>query len=294
MAYTNGTAANYKDLLAILTTFAAANGWTVLTQSETEVYLRGSGPSGLDKIYVGVKAYENSTVGYYNWQLFGSVFWKSHLPIDAQPLNNEVNWSTICTFWNQQIPYWMVASGKRIILFAKVSTVYTSVHLGFIDPAGTPEQYPYPLLVGGTDYTLTNPYSATTQSAWWKGENQAPARLYLPGGTWGRVNHNSTNISGYYDSSNNAVIRPDVAVYGPFQGVRANILTSPDGIYMLEPIFFKDLKRAAIYGSVDGLFRVTGYQNSSENIITVNGVNYMCFQDVHRSGYGDFCAMRMN
>lgn len=295
MAYTNGTAANYKDLLAILTTFAAANGWTVLTQSATEVYLRGSGPSGLDKIYVGVKAYEDSTVGYYNWELFGSVLWKSTFPIDAQPLNNKDNWSTLCTFWNQQIPYWMIASAKRIILFAKVSSVYTSVHLGFIDPAGTPEQYPYPLFIGGTDSTLTNPYSSTSQGAWWAGSSPAPGRLYLPGGTWGRANYGNGGINAsYYELDFPVITRPDLTIYGPYQGVRANLLTAPGDEYLLEPIFIKDLRRSAIYGSVDGVFRVTGHKNASENIITVAGVNYICFQDVHRVGYGDYCAMRMS
>ena len=36
MAYTSGTAAHYKDLMSILATFAAANGWAILTQATTE------------------------------------------------------------------------------------------------------------------------------------------------------------------------------------------------------------------------------------------------------------------
>ena len=58
MAYTSGTAANYKDLLAVLATFAAANGWSILEQSATQVYLKGEGLAGLDEIYCGISAFD--------------------------------------------------------------------------------------------------------------------------------------------------------------------------------------------------------------------------------------------
>jgi len=40
MAYTQGTAANYKDLLSVLATFAAANGWAILRQNPEEEIMK--------------------------------------------------------------------------------------------------------------------------------------------------------------------------------------------------------------------------------------------------------------
>ena len=79
MAYTSGTAANYKDLLSTLATFAAANGWTVLEQSETVLYLSGEGSAGLDEIHVSVQAFENTASDYYNWELAGAMAYRSIL-----------------------------------------------------------------------------------------------------------------------------------------------------------------------------------------------------------------------
>ena len=296
MAYTTGTAAHYKDLLSIMVTFASANGWTVLTQTTEEVYLRGKGAEGLDEIYCGVRTFENSTTGYYNWQLYGSVFWKSNLPITAQPLRSNYDWNTHAYFWNQPIPYWMVATPRRIILVAKVGTTYQHVHLGFIDPVGTAAQYPYPLFIGGCGANETVAYSTTDQSAYWAGYQACCGRLYLPGGTWGRVNQynadGGTAYSAYVDDDH--IERPDCIICGLYDSNRAITMTAPDGSYLLEPLFIRDRKRHGVYGQLNGIFRVTGYQNASENIITVAGVNYMVFQDTYRSGYGDFCAMRMN
>ena len=87
MAYTSGTAANYKDLLAILATFAAANGWTVLDQTAERLYLKGEGTAGTDEIYVGIQTYEDAANGRYNWELFGSLAYRAGRAYSAMPMS---------------------------------------------------------------------------------------------------------------------------------------------------------------------------------------------------------------
>lgn len=282
MAYTTGVAANYKDLLSIMATFASTNGWTILHQNEAELYMRGEGSSGLDKIYVGAQAFENVTEGYYNWELLGSVFFNPKLSILDQP--RQTGYKVYAHWWNDQIPYWMFITPRRIILVGKVSTNYIHVYLGFINPLGTASQYPYPLLIGGVSNDREVAYSNTSKSTYWNDKDYVVGCLYLPGGFPGHV--------GSYDYENWRY--PSVRCNPLYTAVEDKMLTSPDGSYLLEPFYYVSRRHNDVFGSLDGVYKVTGYQNASENIITVSGLNYMVFQDTFRSNYDDFCAIRMD
>jgi len=293
MAYTTGTASNYLDLLSILTTFAAANGWTVLAQSGTEVYLRGEGSEGLDEIFCGIRAFENAAAGYYNWQIYGSINWRAERSIGSNPVSNAGSRTDVyATFWNSAIPYWIVANARRVILVAKIGTVYSHVYFGFIDQAATTEQYSYPLFIGGTTGDSVTPYTSadSKHAAYWSGngyntDGYCQGALYLPAGPWGSV--------GYYADSGVSATTPGCKAYSLFHNARAAILSAPDGSYMLEPIFIRYAHASNIYGQLSGIYRVSGYNNTSENIITVGGVNYLVFHDTYHLGYGDFCAVEM-
>jgi hypothetical protein len=302
MAYTSGIATDYKDLLALMVTFATANGWVVLEQTAERAYLKGTGLAGLDEIYVGVETSENTASGYYNWKLMGSWGWRSGRALTEHPGSmvygdsiNQPNTFADGVFsylWNHPIPYWMVANGRRIIVVAKVDTVYQTIHLGLLTPPATDAQYPYPLLIGGSGKVATRSYSSSDNAAFWgrygnsytaSGYNYS-FRLSLPGGAWG-IGWTNPNM---YDV--NPQLRPYWGCYPDAQ----NMLSGIDGSYMLEPIYIISvLPMTATYGAIDGLFFVSGHNNSSENIITVSGVNYLVFHDCARSGYGNLCCMRM-
>ena len=61
----------------------------------------------------------------------------------------------------------------------------------------------------------------------------------------------------------------------------------PDGSYPLLPFVLAGL------GEMDGCFAVPGYANAAENIVTVGGVNHLVVQDVFRTGYSDYWALRL-
>lgn len=277
MAYTSGTAANYKDLLAILATFAAANGWTILEQSATKLYLRGIGLTGVEEIYCGITAFENSANGHYNWELHGAWAYRAGRAFHLMP-RSAGDKKAFVYLWNAPISYWMVATPRRIIMVAKISTVYQSLHLGLLNPVGTSAQFPYPLLIAGCGSTEWQAYSVTGDGnrAFWANTTLACGSLSLPGGYWADINSTTIPIvSASYE-------------------VRGNIVTGVDGTYMLEQLFCTDANQTTIFGAIDGLFRVSGYSNSAENIITVSGINYLVVPDVYRITPSDFCALRMN
>lgn len=279
MAYTSGTASNYIDLLAVMTTFAAANGWVVLEQSATQVFLKGTGNAGLDEIYCGAVTYADSGNNRYNWQLVGSWGWRSGRVASAQPRSA----SSFAYLWNAAIPYWMVCNGRRIIVCAKIGTTYQMIYLGFLTVPATDAQYPYPLFIGGSGDVATKNTSDSIQS-FWNGSTSSYGRLSLPGGYWG--------YTGY--SSGDYTANQSLSVMTFNEANRSVMFTAPDGTYLLEPFYVTACGAANTYGMFEGLFRVTGYNNTAENIITVGGVNYMVFPDGSRTGYGDFCAMRLN
>jgi hypothetical protein len=51
--------------------------------------------------------------------------------------------------WDASIPYWFVVNGRRVVVVAKLNTQYEIAYLGFVDPYFTPDQWPYPLAIGG-------------------------------------------------------------------------------------------------------------------------------------------------
>ncbi len=274
MAYTSGTASNYKDLLAILATFAAANGWTILEQSETRLYLRGEGTAGLDEIYCGIETFEDTSSGYYNWKLVGSWGWRSGRALDAHPMTSGLRYVYL---WNSAIPYWMVATPRRIIMVAKISTTYQVMYLGLGNPPATEAQYPYPLIIGGCGATANQSYSATgTGNSAFCANNGPNGLISRPGGDWDSIGPaNCPAVSPLYEW-------------------RSSVITDLSGGYVADPVFIIDYNRTATYAALDGIFRVSGYNNSSENISTMAGINYLVFQDVYRVAYGDFFALRLN
>lgn len=158
-----------------------------------------------------------------------------------------------------------------------MSTLYQLIHLGFGDPPATINQYPYPLIIGGCGYVAAQAYSVVGGENSVFCANIGPCGLISrPGGDWDTIG--PANCPAMNPSYEN----------------RANIIPALNGDYSLEQIYILDSSRRAIYAAVDGLFRVSGFGNAAENIITVGALNYLVFHDVYRTALGDYFALRLN
>lgn len=116
--------------------------------SGSEYIWKAPGNTGADSIYVGAIAYSNA-VGYYNWRLGGSTGYTSGNTFTNQPGYVGTPGPHI-PLWNSTITYWFVASGRRVVIIAKISAQYESAYLGFPIQYPTPSSWPYPLIVGGS------------------------------------------------------------------------------------------------------------------------------------------------
>jgi len=305
MAYEIGSAAGHYDLLTKIRTFVEvtiplAERYTVMrevpTGTDREIIWKASGLSGTEEIYFGIKTYQSISSDYYNFKLGVFTGYVSGNSFEAQPGNlTEIG----LPLWNQNIPYLLVANGQRLIISTKVETVYNSAYLGKFLPYATPTQYPYPVICGGCLAGATNTrYSDISYQNWFKG---VTGRLLMRkiDGSWispqvGEFyNHSIYDTSGFDTSSTKHQLR----------NIASSSLTS-DGWYGLIPltlsisdiqsgIYMTDTN-ADVFGELDGVFYISGFNNSAENLLIHNGITYYITRDAWRTGFNDYLAIRLS
>lgn len=272
----------HQNMLQVVKEFAQANGWTVMRFDDSiarhELILKAPGLSGTEEIYVGLRTYESAAADYYNLTAAGFIGYVPSSAFDAQPgaLLRGV------PAHNLRIDYWLSLNGQRLVLAMKVGTpVYESLYLGKILPYARPSQYPYPVLVGGmlTGETATR-FSETTHTCWVRGASGRSGganfdcmRLRFNDGAWKGVEAypwNNTEIAGI-----------------------SITLRDTDGVYPLTPVVLTDTT-SGLFGELDGVMHISGFNNSVENTLTLNGVTYVVMQDVWRTGHIDYYAIRLD
>lgn len=273
----------HQKMLEVVATFAAANGWTVLrfdtTQAQHELLLKAPGLSGTEEIFVGMRTYENANSDFYNLTAAG---FTGHVPGAAFTAQPGVILSGVPAH-NQRIDYWLTLNGQRLVLAMKVGTpVYESMYLGKMLPYARPSQYPYPVVVGGmlTGEAATR-FSDATHTCWIKGGSGRAVggsatfrnmQLRFNDGTWKTPEAFPWNSSSLCGSSQQA--------------------RESNGIYPLTSVVLSDAT-SGVFGELDGVFHITGFDNSVENTLLIDGKTYVVFQDVARTGHIDYYAIAM-
>lgn len=259
--------------------FAAANGWEVLRYdvsiANRELILKGVGYSGEEEIFVGFRTYQNADADYYNLVAAGFTGYVAGNPFDNQP---GVMLSGVPAH-NQRIDYWLTLNPQRIALAMKVGTpAYESAYVGKFLPYARPSQYPYPLVCSGM---LVGPAAtrfsdtSTNHSIGYKGNS---TRLGM------RSNDGWVNAYCYPWSN--------AALTGT-SGASPTQLRDTGSVYHLIPVELHD-NSANLWGALDGVFYISGFNNAVENTITLGGVEYVVIQDVARNGFIDYYAMRLD
>ncbi|MGH9782004.1 MAG: hypothetical protein ACRD33_09315, partial [Candidatus Acidiferrales bacterium] len=113
--------------------------------SGVEMIWQAPGNGGLDAILVGAKIFSDVGGNYFNWRLGGFTAFNSAVVFNQQAGYvggaSQANPSPVLTLWNSSIPYWFIANGRRVIVIAKVSTVYACAYLGFMNSYMAPGAY---------------------------------------------------------------------------------------------------------------------------------------------------------
>lgn len=270
-----------------------------------EVLLRGPGLAGTDEIYVGLQALESVAGDYYNWYLLGAIGYDAGLAFLSQPGRNP-NRIPRMALWTGVIPYWIVASGRRLVLVAKVSTVYQACYLGLMLPYATPGQYPYPLVVGGSMTGAAGERWSTSATEHrhfaCPGANDsntnASTALMLRAldGSWQPFSNFYMSSSEYRQpESAPRMTWPYCATHSGYVPTDAAALReAPDGSRVLSPVVLaQSLPTVALLGELDGVFHVSGFGLAAEDVITQGGVEHLVVQNVFRTGRADYWALKL-
>lgn len=295
----NGTtvphATDHADFLAKLVTFATAHGWTELENTSDKVVLRGEG-SGSDEIFVALQKYTNVGAdcfglrvnGYTGYQS-GYLFYQQSGAL--QPTEVTGYGALAVPLWDTTIPYWFVVSGRRIIAVAKIGTTFQMLYLGFFLPFASPNQYPYPLAVGGSFVgNVANPeprYSGTGGqysmpfTSLHVGGNVGSMFTRLPGGSWYST-ANALDRGMYpYNQADCGAMRQGLDDEPILTAIEIQQVTSSPSAYHNR------------LGEIDGLYHVSGFGLSAEDIITIAAEDYLVVPNVYRSGAADYVAVKL-
>ena len=254
-------------------TLATANGWTALRYdtagANPELILSGPGTTDYQDVYVGFRCYQDATSDYYNMTVAGFTGYLASETFQNQP---GATLSGV-PLHNLRIDYWLSVNNLRIAFGAKVGTpVYESAYAGLILPYATPGQYPYPLAVGGmlTGEAATR-YSDTTHDFPYRGSN-ARFKLRWVDGTW---------------------ITPETWPWNNVYFTSTNQMRDMSGKYNLFPVILTN-SASGVFGELDGIYYITGFNNVVENTLTIGGVTYVVIQAVSRTGFSDYYALRLS
>lgn len=279
MAYEIGTITDgsgrfaNQNLLLKIRDLAEANGWITLRYNDAieprELILKGEGLSGDEEIFIGFRSYQSTTADYYNISVAGFVGYVAGNAFTAQPGYRESG----IPAHNLTIKYWIAVNAQRIALALKVGTpVYECGYVGKMLPYQRPDQYNYPLVVAGMlNGVPATRYSNTSQSMPWIG-NRVNLAMRRVDGSWVQPYCWPWTAAAYTDSSQ---------------------LRDTGGVYTLQPIVLHN-NSTENYGELDGVYHISGFNNAVENTLVIDGVTYVVMQDVYRTGFIDYFAVRMS
>lgn len=287
-----GTATDYADLLdkliTHLTTGMSSQSWTQLAldtsiANERIAYLQGPGLAGTDEIHVNIRQFRNIDSDYYNWQIRGAVAYNPIVSFSAQPGTSP---ATDMPLWQSAIPYWLIANGRRFILIAKISTVYSTLYAGFILPYATSAEMPYPLFIGAGSYDVYR---------WSQGN-------YLMGSFWDPPQSSAyiRHFDGAWVALENYEARSDtirsqltVNNIWPWSQDWA-IGQNQDGSYgVLPAVIHGSYSGGNVYGELEGVFFVSGFANAAEDILDIGADDYLVVQSMYRTGRRDYAAIKL-
>lgn len=296
-----GDEAHYK-VLAAIKNLAEANGWTTLrydvSGEDKELILNSSGLSGSEDIYIGFKTYQSVSADYYNLASAAFTGFITGNSFEAQPGARLSG--TPCH--NNAVTYFMTANAQRLVGCFKVGTpTYAHFYAGKMFPYARPGEFPAPLVVAGSfdgkeerrysDTQYQFPYYGYAPSFQIGGASYT-SRLYLrkQDGTWEQQYHN------------------------PFRNGLSQ-LRPPEDNYQLLPIVLYAQNPRNVWGELDGVRAVTGFNNGVENvlqqggslvdqtgmtplqavdaIIAAGGRAYVILQDGPRNGFDNYIALEM-
>lgn len=287
------TAGGVAFLAGDVISFAMTPPWSALESVAGFEYIWSApGNDGTGNILVGASRFLSVGGDYDDLRLGGFYGYSSTQTFTTQP--GGMTDTVLPLLRVGALPYWFIANGRRVVVVVKASTNYELAYLGYVNAYASPSQFPYPLAVGGSmNWAVAPPPVGDVRWRWsYNGNehigfpfgcqvssNDVPPQLKLrrPDGVW-RGFAASLGAGG-----------GGVWPYGQGSlGVRENL----DGSYSLIPILLTEDSPNA-FGELDGVAFCTGYNQVSENTVTVSRIPWLVVQNIFRTTAHDYCAVKL-
>lgn len=334
-----GDDAHYR-VLAAIKTLAEAVGWTVERYdtgiAERELILHSTGVSGTESIFVGFKCYQNVAADYYNLLAATMMGYVSANAFETQPGFR----GSGVPCHNLACSYFITANKRRIVGGLKVGSPVTAhFYVGKYLPYVRPGNYSSPLIAAG--HYNGREAKRFSEAQWfpYKGLKGSTDSGYTDGnlwlrdaaGTWKRVRISPFSNAADSQTSAYALAGEYVDTVGPTTRalVPANV-DEDEPQYQLEALVLYELSLAAfdatrqtypasgnVFGELDGVFQVSGFANSGENVMQIGGSSvvdqtgltpleavdairavsgraFVILQDWNRNSWRDYVAVEMS
>jgi hypothetical protein len=276
---TNGQSAHY-NLLALFKALGEGAGWETLRYDDAaenhEWIFKAPGYTGEEEIFGGIRTYQNANADYYNILCGAFTGYVAGNTFDTQPGGV---YSGVPTH-NQRIDYWININPQRVCAALKVGTpVYESLYLGKILPYARPSQYPYPLMCAGMlNGAAATRFSDTSHAMPYKGARANCKLRTNDGWIMPRVYPWSNRYTGSNPNTTDSI---------------AYNMRDTGDVYPLLPAELH-LEGIGILGALEGIFYITGFNNVVEDTIRLDGVDYIVIEDVSRTSFPDYYALRLD
>jgi hypothetical protein len=286
------TAGGVAFIAGDVISFAMTPPWSALESvASTEYIWSAPGNDGTGNVLVGASRFSDVGGDYDDLRLGGFYGYSSAQTFTTQP--GAMTDTILPLLRVGALPYWFIANGRRVVVVVKVSTNYELAYLGLINEYASPSQFPYPLAVGGSMNWAASPppvgdgrwrwsYNGNEHIGFPFGSqtpaNDIPAQLKLrrPDGVWRGFAASFGGGGGVWPYGQGAL------------AVRENL----DGSYSLIPILLTE-DAPNCFGEPDGVAFVTGYNQVSENTVTINRVQWLVVQNIFRTTEHDYCAVKL-
>lgn len=230
--------------------------------------------------FVGIVRFDDIAADAQNWQLNGAIGYDP-----AEPYTNQPNISPACFLTltdNVAMPFRIIANGRRFIVIAQTVLTFNTCYCGFYLPYATPSEFPFPSFIGGntaifnaasttSNYTIGNFYDGPVGCA----------QLRHRDGTWLSYGSYTGSVSG---SRPAGIPTNPIFPWDGNGGSEYLLVDSPGSNWPLfQAVLYSNDNDGNVYGELEGVYFVPSRNNFTNNIITIDSIDYVVIQNIYRS-----------
>ena len=273
-----------------------------ITILDTTLSLQAPGNGASARVYLNINTEHDEGNAFYSWKMYGATGYDAGESYGAMP---GAGGPAYFNLWQNVITYWFYANDRRVIIDAKCSTNYMSTYAGFFLPFALPTEYPFPYaliasypdieapdLNNARNSMIADPgsggaawYRRRTTEDWVQIENQSDSVVSIA-----PVSGQRPFIWPHKTGRTETSFAPGDPNYWSANGFHEMKLNANNESVLMQ-CHIIDLDDLTVVGGLEGVFSVTGFNRTTEQVLTLGARTFKLFQRAFRNQPGDFFAV---